>query len=143
MSTTPAPTASNVSNGRTKEPAGYTSILMRPPVAAPIACANRTALVCRPGVPSGQSVAIFRCRFPWAIAGAGKARLALPAKAPALVRTSRRLIAAFSDALSSAGAPICASAHDRSREPAAVQVRALGYVAPVDDHSTELLVAPI
>ena len=38
------PTASKVSNGRTNAPAGNTSILMRPPVVSPIACASRTAL---------------------------------------------------------------------------------------------------
>ena len=35
MSATPAPTASNVSNGRTRVPAGNTSILMRPPLTVP------------------------------------------------------------------------------------------------------------
>jgi hypothetical protein len=49
MSAIPAPTASKVSNGRTSAPAGNTSILMRPPLAAPIVCAKRTALDCSPG----------------------------------------------------------------------------------------------
>ena len=94
MSATPAPTASKVSNGRTSAPAGNTSILMRPPVAAPIVCAKRTALVCRPGVPSGQSVTIFSCRIPCAIAGAGKLKAAPVANDPAPARISRRLMAA-------------------------------------------------
>ena len=72
MSATPAPTASKLSNGRTNAPAGKTSILMRPPVAVPIVCAKRTALVRRPGKASGQSVTILNCRRPCAIAGAGK-----------------------------------------------------------------------
>jgi hypothetical protein len=41
----PVLTASNVSNGRTRAPDGKTSILMTPPLAASIACANRTELV--------------------------------------------------------------------------------------------------
>jgi hypothetical protein len=40
----PALTASKVSKARTNAPAGNTSMLMRPPVAAPILCAKRAAL---------------------------------------------------------------------------------------------------
>jgi hypothetical protein len=94
MSAIPAPTASKVSNARTNAPAGNTSILMRPPVASPTVCAKRTALVCRPGMFSGQSVTIFNCRFPWAIAGVGKLTVAPAAIVPAPVRISRRLMAA-------------------------------------------------
>jgi hypothetical protein len=44
MSAIPELTASNVSKGRTNAPAGNTSMLIRPPLAAPIVCAKRTAL---------------------------------------------------------------------------------------------------
>src|SRR5713101_3339986 len=91
MSATPAPTASKVSNGRTNAPDGYTSILMRPLVAAPMVCAKRTALAWLPGVSSDQSVTSFNCRIPCAIAGAGKLKVAPVANDPAPARISRRL----------------------------------------------------
>src|SRR5262245_6618674 len=93
MSATPAPTASKVSNGRTSAPDGNTSILMRPPVATPTISANLTALAWRPGVSSGQSVTIFSCRIPCAIAGDGKRTVAPVASDPAPARISRRLMA--------------------------------------------------
>ena len=43
---------------------------------------------------SGQSVTIFSCRFPCAIAGAGKLTVAPAANDPAPARRSRRLMAA-------------------------------------------------
>ena len=43
---------------------------MRPPVAAPMVCAKRTALAWLPGVSLGQSVTSFNCRVPCASAGA-------------------------------------------------------------------------
>ena len=93
MSATPAPTASKVSNGRTSVPAGNTSMLMRPPLAAPIRCAKRSALDCSPGEPAGQSVTIFSRRIPCAIAGVARLDVAPAANAPAAPRISRRLMA--------------------------------------------------
>src|SRR5262249_45733641 len=129
MSATPAPTASKVSNGRTSVSAGNTSILMRPPVAAPTVCAKRTALVCRPGVPSGQSVTIFNCRTPCAIAGAEKLGPAPAAIDAAPAKRSRRLMCSFP--------PI------RSREFPAVHEGAFGEVAPIHGGCSELLVAAV
>ena len=45
-------------------------------------------------MPSGQSVTIFSCRIPCAIAGAGKLKVAPAANDPAPARISRRLMAA-------------------------------------------------
>src|ERR1700730_15957005 len=48
-----------------------------------------------PGVSAGQSVTIFSCRIPCAIAGAGKLKPAPAATDPAPARISRRRMAAF------------------------------------------------
>ena len=91
ISATPALTASKVSNGRTRAPAGNTSILIRPPLASPIVSASRTALACSPGRPSGQSVTILSSSTPCARAGLGNPAPATVVS-PTPVRTSRRLM---------------------------------------------------
>src|SRR5260370_25178937 len=118
---------------------------MPPPVAAPIVGAKRTALVRRPGVPSGQSITIFNCRIPCAIAGAGKLTLAPAANDPAPAKRSRRLTDA--PFLRWTGWRACvrlgSRTCDRLNEPAAVQEGALGDVAPIHDRRAELLVARV
>ena len=79
MSTRPAWTASNVSNGLTRVPAENTSILISPPLASLMVSASRTALVCSPE-PAGQSVTILNSRRPCATAGAPPEPSAAPAK---------------------------------------------------------------
>src|SRR5262249_45074073 len=55
--------------------------------------ANRTALVCRPGMSAGQSVTILSWRRLCAIAGAGKLAVTAVVRTPAPPRISRRLMA--------------------------------------------------
>src|SRR6516162_1942858 len=74
----------------------------------------------------GQSVTILSCRISWAMAGAGKLKLAPAVNDAAPVRTSRRLMAA---------------AFSKSGKPATVEIGALGDVAPIHNRRPELRVA--
>src|SRR5262249_47762783 len=83
-----------------------------------------------------QSVTIFSCRIPCAMAGAGKLDAIPAVSEPAPARMSRRLIVV--PCLEASGVKPCSS-----REPAAEQDGAFGDVAPAFDQPEEFLVAPV
>src|SRR5271166_2001437 len=130
MSATPAETASNVSNSRTRVFAGYTVTFSRPSETAVIDCASRSAPARSPGISSVQSVTSLSSLTPCAIAGAGKLPPAAIAVAPSSTSRRRLLIAALIF-LSQRQAPCVAVPGFRQFTPIH-DAGEKGYVAVVD-----------